>query len=95
MKSLDFAELLINAVLASFVHAYEKHAAGDSLDAILIQHDIVAAGSNVAKPIVDLHRRAIKSACAAHEAGVPLPQAAAYVMKGMVQRVNQMLAEGI
>lgn len=93
MTNAQLADKLMRVVLLSFRHAYEKHAAGESLDAILIEHDIVAAGSDVAKPIVELHQRAIRSACAAVDARVPLPVALAYTIKGMERRVQQMLTD--
>jgi len=85
----EFGKALIEAVLESFRAAYLRHRRGESLESILILHDIVAAGSDVDPTIVRLHQRAIKSACAAVDNDVEHGEASRYLRKQMEARFKK------
>ena len=72
MKDREAGEQFIRQVLGSFTVAYQSHAAGQSVDEMLIFHDIIAVGGNVPESIMKAHRRAITSACEAYDKRVPL-----------------------
>jgi hypothetical protein len=93
MNKEQFGTALVSAVLSSFEYAYTRHARGESLESILIDHDIVSAGSNIKEPVVKLHRKAIRSACEAVDAGVPLNEAGAFLYKQMRDRIDQFVKE--
>jgi hypothetical protein len=87
----DFGERLVQSILQCFEYAYKLHAKGESEEGLLIQHDIVAAVSDVAPAIKKAHRRAVQSAVKAVDAGVPLPEARAYMMKLLTQKLDELL----
>jgi hypothetical protein len=61
-------QLLAESALASFAHAFNLYANGLSLEAILIDHDILAADAiDVQEPFKELHRHVIKTACELHD----------------------------
>ena len=88
-----FGQKLLESVLHCFQDAYVSHARGASKDAILIHHDIFAAASDQKKEIIAAHRSAILSAIDAVDAGVPLPEAHAFMRKRLTARLGQMLDE--
>jgi len=91
MKDRQAGELFIKQVLGSFTVAYCSHASGTSLDALLIQHDIIAAGSDVPPSIMKAHQRAVQSACEACDKKVPLPIARAALDKSLRLQLEDML----
>jgi len=86
----DDAERFIRQVLGSFTVAYQSHAAGQSLDEMLIAHDIIAVGSDVPKSIMTAHRRAIQSACEAYDKRVPLPMGRAALYSFLREQLEDM-----
>jgi hypothetical protein len=75
MTEKEWVDRLAIRLMQSFDSAYAWHKKGLSVDAILIQHDIIAAGAGVEKNIVKLHQRTIRLACEAVDAGVLFPVA--------------------
>lgn len=87
-------QLMVNALMYSFDHAYMLHAIdGETETMILITHDIVAAGtSNMSEAVVNAHRKVIKTACAAVDAGVPHAAAHESMRASLTQQAQELLA---
>jgi hypothetical protein len=88
-KELHFADALVKACLESFDYAYTLHQHGQSVDSLLIYHDIIAAARDTDPKILRLHQRAIRSACEAFDAGVPLQHAHVIVRWRMEKWIKQ------
>ena len=84
----DFGERLTKSLLTVFTDAYQLHANGVSETELLIQHDIFAAASDHHDTIKDGHRKAILSAIAAVDEGVPLPLARAYLEVQLQRKIQ-------
>jgi hypothetical protein len=93
MSKENFGNALIAALLSSFEYAYARHSRGESLESIMIDHDIVSAGSDIQEPIVKLHRKAIRSACQAFDAGVAMAEGKAFLYKRMKAMVAEHIAK--
>jgi len=89
----QFGEQLIENVLATFTVAYDDNRKGVSLDAILIEHDILAAGVGQAKVITAMQHKAIKSAVAAVEQRLPLAYARHYLEHQLRTRLHELIHE--
>jgi hypothetical protein len=87
----EFGERLIKSLLIVFTDAYRLHATGVTETELLIQHDIFAAASDHHPSIKSGHRKALLSAVAAVDKGVPYPVASAYLEKQLRKRFQQLL----
>jgi hypothetical protein len=89
--SEKFGKELIGQIMESFEHAYRLHKRGESLDAILIRHDIMAAYAGVDKVIISAHQRAIRSAVNAVDQRVPLELAKSFLLAQMNLRLHHLV----
>ena len=72
MTDKEAGERFVKELCEGFTHAYRAHQSGRSVEALLIYHDIIAAGSDVPESIKKAHRSTIKSACEACDNKIPL-----------------------
>lgn len=86
--SVEAGKQAVADAMTTFNAAYQWRARGQSLEAILIQHDIIAAGRDIPKVMQGVHQRMIKEACAAYEANWPLPQARVRVMSVLLEALD-------
>ena len=89
----DFGERLVKSLLTVFTDAYRLHASGPTETELLIQHDIFAAASDHHETIKDGHRKALLSAVAAVDQGVPYPVARAYLERQLRDKMKEILNE--
>jgi len=88
-----FGDRLVKSLLRVFTDAYQLHAGGATETELLIQHDIFAAASNYHQTVIEGHRKAIRSAIAAVDKGVPLDQAVAYLETQLRDRMAEIVKE--
>ena len=89
----EFGERLIKSLLTVFTETYGMHSHGMTETELFIQHDIFAAASDHHETIKDGHRKAMRSAIAAVDDGIPFPVARAYLEKQLRDRMQEILDE--
>jgi len=92
-SSKESGEKLIWNLMQTFTQAYLHRAHGRKEDELVVSHAIIAAGCLMPKLYIDCHERAIRSACAAYEKGVPLFEAEARINGTLRRRLRDILAE--
>lgn len=86
-------KMMVDALMCSFDHAFRLHALdGQSEAEILITHDIVAAGSNMSPAVINAHRKVIKTAVEAVDAGVSFSLAHETLRLSLTQQAAELLA---
>lgn len=90
----EACQLMVNALMMSFDHAFRLHALdGVTETEMLIQHDIVAAGSsNMSEPVVNAHRKVIKAAVEAVDLHVPFSVAHEALRLSLTKQAQELLA---
>lgn len=74
-----------------FDAAYQRNVNGESEQALIIEHDIIAAYNGDAEVIANCHRKAIKSAVAAVEQGIPFLQARSTLETKLHERLEELI----
>jgi hypothetical protein len=97
MTTLLLAQLVVAADLKqlisqTFFRAYYSHVNGMSLDELLIDYDIEAAGTtHLSSAIANATRTTIKAAVMAVDRGVPYQDAHDYLMSNLEKRISKFL----
>jgi len=89
----DFGKVLVNNVMHTFEYAFVRALAGDQIEAMMIEHDILAANSLQRKEVTQCQRTAIKSAVEAVKQHIPYQLACSYMRERLEAKVEELLNE--
>lgn len=88
-----FARKMSEAMTRTFFEAYFRRQRGCSLEQMLLEHDIEAAYDLVPNEIQETMRTTIKNACRAVDAQVPYPDALAWMINQIEERIDEYFTE--